>query len=117
LFFFGVVISSFAFAQSFQGTLRGRVLDPNGATTAAAAITSTGQAIDSQKITDLPILGRNTVDGISIADSTNRAVIVLSPEAVQERRRNTTLTNTQFGLITSQINNPRLLQLGTRITF
>jgi hypothetical protein len=30
---------------------------------------------------------------------------------------NTTLTNTQFGLITSQINNPRLIQLGTRITF
>jgi len=211
LLFFGVLISSFAFAQSFQGTLRGRVLDPNGATTAAAAITltdegtlvarstvtndqgeytfaslkpstytvgvespgfkrleqhgvtvatqaivtldltlelgqvsqqvnvvgdapllqtgdaSTGQAIDSQKITDLPILGRNTfftaklaqsivfvgnpkfarmqdqngnsqvsiaggpvrsnnymVDGISIADSTNRAVILPSPEAVQE---------------------------------
>lgn len=88
---------------------------------------STGQLIDSQKITDLPILGRNPfyfaklaqnvvfagnprfarmqdqnanaqvsiaggplrtnnylVDGISIADSTNRAVIVPSPEAVQE---------------------------------
>ena len=30
---------------------------------------------------------------------------------------NTTLTNSQFGLITSQINNPRLIQLGTRITF
>src|SRR5579883_767148 len=30
---------------------------------------------------------------------------------------NTTLTNSQFGLITSQINNPRMLQLGTRITF
>lgn len=88
---------------------------------------STGQVIDSRKITDLPILGRNTfftgklaqsvvfvgnpkfarmqdqngnsqvsigggpvrtnnylIDGISIADSTNRAVIVPSPEAVQE---------------------------------
>ena len=30
---------------------------------------------------------------------------------------NTTLTSNQFGLVTSQINNPRLLQLGTRITF
>jgi hypothetical protein len=30
---------------------------------------------------------------------------------------NTILTNSQFGLITSQINNPRLIQLGTRITF
>lgn len=88
---------------------------------------STGQVLDSQKITDLPILGRNPfymaklaqnvvfagnpkfarmqdqnansqvsiaggplrtnnylVDGISITDSTNRAVIVPSPEAVQE---------------------------------
>ncbi|QOY88117.1 carboxypeptidase-like regulatory domain-containing protein [Paludibaculum fermentans] len=92
-----------------------------------AADASTGQVIDSQKITDLPILGRNPfymaklaqtvvfagnpkfarmqdqnanaqisiaggplrtnnylVDGISISDSTNRAVIVPSPEAVQE---------------------------------
>jgi hypothetical protein len=30
---------------------------------------------------------------------------------------NTTLNNSSFGLITSQINNPRLVQLGTRITF
>jgi len=30
---------------------------------------------------------------------------------------NTTFGSSQFGLITSQINNPRLLQLGTRITF
>lgn len=88
---------------------------------------STGQILDRQKLTDLPILGRNPfymaklaqnivyagnpkfarmqdqnanaqvsiaggplrtnnylVDGISITDSTNRAVIVPSPEAVQE---------------------------------
>ncbi len=30
---------------------------------------------------------------------------------------NTTLTNSQFGVITAQINNPRMLQLGTRVTF
>jgi hypothetical protein len=30
---------------------------------------------------------------------------------------NTTLTNNQFGVITSQINNPRLIQLGVRATF
>ena len=30
---------------------------------------------------------------------------------------NTTLTNNQFGIITSEINNPRLLQLGVRATF
>jgi hypothetical protein len=30
---------------------------------------------------------------------------------------NTTLTNNQFGTITSQINNPRLVQLGLRVTF
>lgn len=90
---------------------------------------STGQVIDTRKITDLPILGRNPfylgklaqavvyagnpkfarmqdqnanaqvsigggplrtnnylVDGISIADSTNRAVIIPSPEAVQEMK-------------------------------
>ena len=208
---FGILICSFAFAQSFQGTLRGRVLDPAGAAISAAEITlteegtlfprstvtngegkytfaslqpathtvavesprfkrlqrhgvtvstqalvtldlvlqlgrlteqinvladapllqtgdaSTGQVIDGHQITDLPILGRNTfftaklahsvvfvgnpkfarmqdqnansqvaiaggpvrtnnylVDGISITGSTNRAVIVPSPEAVQE---------------------------------
>jgi hypothetical protein len=200
-----------ALAQSFQGSLRGRVLDPKGATAPAATITlidegtsvrrqtitneqgeytfaaltpstyavtveaagfrrieqrgvtvatqaeaildfklelgqvteevdvtaeappletgdaSTGQLIDSQKITDLPLLGRNPfftaklaqtvvftnnpkfarmqdqngnsqvsiaggplrtnnylIDGISITDSNNRAVILPSPEAVQE---------------------------------
>jgi hypothetical protein len=30
---------------------------------------------------------------------------------------NTTLTNNQFGVISSQINNPRLIQLGARVTF
>ncbi len=88
---------------------------------------STGQEIDAQKITDLPMLGRNPfflgklaqtvvyvanpqfsrmqdqngnsqvsiaggplrtnnylVDGISITDSNNRAVIVPSPEAVSD---------------------------------
>jgi hypothetical protein len=30
---------------------------------------------------------------------------------------NTTVTNASFGLITSQINNPRLVQLGIRITY
>ena len=30
---------------------------------------------------------------------------------------NTTLTNSQFGVVSSQINNPRLVQLGTRVTF
>jgi hypothetical protein len=94
---------------------------------------STGQLLDAQQITDLPILGRNPyfegklaqgvvfaanpkfarmqdqngnsqvsiaggplrtnnylVDGISIADSNNRAVIVPSPEAVQELKIQTT---------------------------
>jgi hypothetical protein len=208
---FVVLSLSFAFAQSFQGTLRGRVLDPKGATASAAVVTlidegtsvrrqtvtneqgeytfasltpatytvtveaagfkrlqqrgvtvetqalaildltlelgqvseqvnvtadapplqtgdaSTGQLLDSQKITDLPLLGRNPfftaklaqtvvfvanpkfarmqdqngnsqvsiaggplrtnnylIDGISITDSNNRAVILPSPEAVQE---------------------------------
>lgn len=30
---------------------------------------------------------------------------------------NTTLTNAQFGVITTQVNNPRLVQLGLRVTF
>jgi trimeric autotransporter adhesin len=224
LVIFSLFISSFAFAQTFQGTLRGRVLDPNGASTTAAAITltdegtsvgrrtvtndlgeyrfssvtpstytvsvespgfkhleqhsitiatqavvildltlqlgqvteqvnvtsdaplletgdaSTGQVVDSQKITDLPILGRNTfftaklaqsvvfvgnpkfarmqdqngnsqvsiaggpvrtnnymVDGISIADSTNRAVIVPSPEAVQELKLQVSTYDAEVG--------------------
>ncbi|HYA18415.1 MAG TPA: TonB-dependent receptor [Bryobacteraceae bacterium] len=211
LFFTAILFSALAFGQSFQATLRGRVLDPGGAATAGAHVTitdestqvpratitndqgeyvfnalnpatytvtveqtgfkklerkgvqvdtqavvavdltleigqitesvnvvadapelqtadaSTGQLIDSQKITDLPNLGRNPffigklaqavvfvanpkfarmqdqngnsqvsigggplrtnnylVDGISIADSNNRAVILPSPEAVEE---------------------------------
>ena len=206
-----ILFAVLSFGQSFQGSLRGRVLDPNGAGTPAAKITltdeatsvplttvsdakgeydfaaitpatytvtveaagfkkleqkdvviltqinstldlsleigqvsesvnvtteapaletadgSTGQLIQNQQITDLPLLGRNpffegelaqdvvyaanpefhrmqdqngnsqvsisggplrtnnyTVDGISITDSNNRAVIVPSPEAVQE---------------------------------
>jgi hypothetical protein len=43
LVIFGLFISSFAFAQTFQGTLRGRVLDPNGAATTTAAITLTDE--------------------------------------------------------------------------
>ncbi len=206
-----ILFSVLAWGQSFQGSLRGRVLDPNGAGTPTARLTltdestsvarttvsddkgeydfaavtpatytvtaeaagfkklerkgvviltqinstldlsleigqisdavnvtaeapalqtadgSTGQLIQNQQITDLPLLGRNpffegelaqgvvyaanpefhrmqdqngnsqvsiaggplrtnnyTVDGISITDSNNRAVIVPSPEAVQE---------------------------------
>ena len=30
---------------------------------------------------------------------------------------NATLTNNQFGVISSQINNPRLVQFGMRVTF
>lgn len=224
LLFLGVLISSFAFAQSFKGTLRGRVLDPEGAAISAAEITltdegtlvrrstfandqgeyafaslqpstytvrvesprfkrlerhgvtistqavvtldlalelgqlteqidvvgdapllqtgdaSTGQVIDRQKITDLPILGRNTfftaklaqsvvfvgnpkfvrmqdqngnsqvsiaggpvrtnnylVDGISITDSNNRAVIVPSPEAVQELKLQSSTYDAEVG--------------------
>jgi len=211
LFVYVLLISVVAFAQSFQGSLRGRILDPSGAAVQSAKLTitdeatklsratitsdqgdyafnavtpatytvtveapgfkrserpgvlvstqaavtvdlrlelgavgeqvdvtaeapplqtadaSTGQLIDAQKITDLPVLGRNPffigklaqtvvfvanpkfarmqdqngnsqvsiaggplrtnnylVDGISITDSNNRAVIVPSPEAVQE---------------------------------
>ncbi len=94
-----------------------------------AANGSTGQEIDAQKITDLPLLGRNPfltgklaqtvvfagnpqftrmqdqngnsqvsvaggpmrtnnylIDGISITDSNNRAVILPSPEAVEDLR-------------------------------
>jgi len=210
LFALALALSVSAFSQSFQGSLRGRVIDPNGAATPQAKVTitdeatastratitndqgeytfaalnpatysltveavgfkrldlrgvvvatqtaitvdvvlelgevsesvnvtaeapllqaadaSTGQVIDSQKITDLPILGRNVfftgklaqavvfvanpkfarmqdqngnsqvsiaggplrtnnylLDGISITDSNNRAVILPSPEAVQ----------------------------------
>ena len=211
LVFAALVFTSLATAQTFQGTLRGRIVDPNGAATPEAKLTltdegtsiarttvtsssgeydfaavrpstytlsveapgfkrlerkgvlvetqaalnvdltlelgqvsesvnvtaetpalqvadaSTGQELDNQKISDLPILGRNPfflgklaqavvfvanpkfarmqdqngnsqvgiaggplrtnnvlVDGISITDSNNRAVIVPSPEAVQE---------------------------------
>lgn len=101
---------------------------------------STGQMLDSQKIADLPILGRNPfymarlgqtvvfagnpkfarmqdqnansqvsiaggplrtnnylVDGISITDSTNRAVIVPSPEAVQELKLQVSTYDAEVG--------------------
>jgi trimeric autotransporter adhesin len=208
---FAMLVSSLASAQTFQGVVRGRILDPNGARTAAATITltdqgtlvsrttksndqgeytftavtpstykvtvealgfkrleqmgvvvatseavtldftleigqvseqldvtadaapiqtadaSTGQNLDNQKLTDLPLLGRNPylegrlaqtivfagnpqftrmqdqngnsqfsiaggplrtnnylVDGISITDTNNRAVILPSPEAIED---------------------------------
>lgn len=101
---------------------------------------STGQILDRQKITDLPILGRNPyyvgklaqsvvyagnpkfarmqdhnanaqvsiaggplrtnnylIDGISITDSTNRAVIVPSPEVVQELKLQATTFDAEVG--------------------
>jgi trimeric autotransporter adhesin len=213
-----------AVAQTFQGSLRGRIVDPNGAPTPAAVVTlteegtsaarktltsdqgeyvfasltpatysvdvvapgfkrieqrgvvvatqaivtldfslqlgavteqvdvtasapllqtgdaSTGQLIDSQQITDLPLLGRNPfltgklaqsvvfagnpqftrmqdqngnsqvsigggpmrtnnylVDGISITDSNNRAVILPSPEAVQELKLQASTYDAEVG--------------------
>jgi len=212
-FIFTVLISGMTFGQTFQGTLRGRVVDPAGSPSAGAKVAltdeatqvgratvsndqgdyvftavnpatytlsaevpgfkrlerkgvaiatqavvaidltleigqvsdsvnvvaetpqlqtadaSTGQDIDAQKITDLPMLGRNPffvgklaqtivyvanpqfsrmqdqngnsqvsiaggplrtnnylLDGISITDSNNRAVIVPSPEAVEDMK-------------------------------
>jgi trimeric autotransporter adhesin len=101
---------------------------------------STGQLIDSQQITDLPLLGRNPfltgklaqsvvfagnpqftrmqdqngnsqvsisggpmrtnnylVDGISITDSNNRAVILPSPEAVQELKLQASTYDAEVG--------------------
>jgi hypothetical protein len=101
---------------------------------------STGQLIDNRKITDLPILGRNPffvaklaqsvvfvgnpkfarmqdqngnsqvsiaggpvrtnsylIDGISIADSTNRAVILPSPEAVDELKLQASTYDAEVG--------------------
>jgi trimeric autotransporter adhesin len=224
LFATAFLSSAAIFGQSFQGSLRGRVLDPNGATaptvkltlideaTSAARTTisndqgeynfaalkpatytviaegqgfqrvdrkgvvistqenvtldialelgqvseqvdvtaealaletadaSTGQLIDNRKITDLPILGRNPffvaklaqavvfvgnpkfarmqdqngnsqvsiaggpvrtngylIDGISIADSTNRAVILPSPEAVEELKLQASTYDAEVG--------------------
>src|ERR1051326_1103921 len=101
---------------------------------------STGQVIDNQKLTDLPNLGRNpfmlsklsesvvqvgnpkfnrmqdqsgssqisiaggpvrgnnyTLDGISITDSTNRAVIIPSQESVQEMKVQTNTYDAEMG--------------------
>lgn len=116
---------------------------------------STGQVIDSRKITDLPILGRNPfymarlaqtvvfagnprfarmqdqnanaqvsiaggplrtnnylVDGISITDSTNRAVIVPSPEAVQELKLQASTYDAEAGRTGGGVFNT-LLRSGT----
>ena len=43
-FVFLSLIAASAFGQSFYGTLRGRVVDPNGGATAAAVITLTDEA-------------------------------------------------------------------------
>jgi len=40
---FVLLSASFASAQSFQGTLRGRILDPKGAAASAVAITLTDE--------------------------------------------------------------------------
>jgi hypothetical protein len=51
---FAALFSTAVFAQTFQGTLRGRVLDPNGATASAASITLTdeGTSVSRKTITN-----------------------------------------------------------------
>ena len=44
LFLIALLVSGSAFAQTFQGSLRGRITDPDGAATSAAKITITDQA-------------------------------------------------------------------------
>src|SRR3984885_11501569 len=51
ILFSAFVFSSAAFGQSFQGSLRGRVLDPNGAGTPAAKITLTNAATSVPRTT------------------------------------------------------------------
>src|SRR3984957_6931695 len=43
------LVSAIAFAQTFQGTLRGRVVDPNGAVTASAKITLTDEGTQTAR--------------------------------------------------------------------
>ena len=43
-FIFAVLISGMTFGQTFQGTLRGRVLDPAGSPSAGAKVTITDEA-------------------------------------------------------------------------
>jgi len=127
----GVVVTTQANVTLDIGLELGQVSESVSVTAEAPPLStadaSTGQLINNQQITDLPLLGRNpffagqlaqgvvyaanpefhrmqdqngnsqvsiaggplrtnnyTVDGISITDSNNRAVIVPSPEAVQE---------------------------------
>ena len=46
-----LLISALAYAQSFQGSLRGRVLDPNGASVPLAKITITDEATALKRTT------------------------------------------------------------------
>jgi len=48
---FVLLSASFASAQSFQGTLRGRILDPKGAAASAVAITLTDEGTSIRRQT------------------------------------------------------------------
>jgi hypothetical protein len=140
----GVVVSTQT-AVTIDLTLElGQVTEQVNVTAEAPLIdtadASTGQVIDSQKLTDLPNLGRNpfmlsklsesvvqvgnpkfnrmqdqsgssqisiaggpvrgnnyTLDGISITDSTNRAVIIPSQESVQEMKVQANTYDSEMG--------------------
>jgi trimeric autotransporter adhesin len=51
VFVFAVLFSVLAFGQTFQGTLRGRVLDPTGNPTSAAKVVITDEATQVSRAT------------------------------------------------------------------
>jgi hypothetical protein len=51
LFLFSSLTSSLVLGQSFQGSLRGRIIDPNGAATPAAKVTITDDATSTARST------------------------------------------------------------------
>jgi len=51
LFVYVLLISVVAFAQSFQGSLRGRILDPSGAAVQSAKLTITDEATKLSRAT------------------------------------------------------------------
>ena len=66
----GLLVSAVAFTQTFQGTLRGRVVDPNGAVTASAKITLTDEGTEIARNTLTNADGEYTFASVTLATYT-----------------------------------------------
>lgn len=128
---FGLVLAPALFSQEFRGAISGAVTDGTGAAVAGARVrileSSTWMRVDT--VTDstghysAPFLLPGDYDISVKLDGFTENIPQIRGEGFNIVNHavfgpaNTTATNATFGIITSQANRPRLLQVVARIVF